>query len=197
MRALILLLAAAVVGLAAEIVRWVDARPDWEHRTGPTFRVGRLLADAAGGEHARYRETTSRRWTEFEVEQAPRLPPEASPWKIVRRTLLDANAQPYANEPHGVAYRHRLTDHGWFPLLAPEAPQALDRVWIVRSIRTDVLTVLGEERSCWRVDCIDPALPEGSDTVVAWLDPAIPVFGLLKWKRAGETWELASAETVR
>jgi hypothetical protein len=116
------------------------------------------------------------------------------PYKRIRRELQDPRAGPEPRPDDGVTYDHRLTDHGWFPLMAPEVPEALDRVWIVRSIVPDKLPWNDEERSCWRVDLIDPALPEGSDTVVAWLDERIPVFGLLKWKRAGETWEYMSGK---
>ena len=35
---------------------------------------------------------------------------------------------------------------------------------------------------------------KGQDTVVAWVSTEIPVFGLLKWKRGGETWEFMRGE---
>lgn len=196
MRALILILSAVVVGLAVAIVVAVDRRPEFVNRAGRTFDVGRLLADAVVGEHAIYREKTSLKLVEFRVEEAPALPKIQVPYKRIRRTLKDPRGVPYEGEAGGVDYRHRLTDHGWFPLMAPEAPTALDRIWVVRSIRPDTLSVGREERSCWRVDLIDPALPEGADTVVAWLDDDVPVYGLLKWKRSGETWEFVGSRGV-
>jgi len=189
MRALILLLAASVVTLAVLIVRYVDERPGFVNRTGRLLHVGALLADAEGGEEASYQERTSRRIIEFRVEQAPRLPPIAVPHKLIRRVLKDAMGQVYQAPGSSVSYQHDLTLHGWFPLMAPEAPDALDRVWVIRSIHPDRITVNREDHDCWRVDLIDPALPEGSDTVVAWLSERVPVYGLLKWKRRGETWE--------
>ncbi len=197
MRALILLLAATVVALAVLIVLYVDDRPGSVIRTGPLFHVGALLADAEGGEAATYMERTSRRLIDFKVEQVPRLPPHAVPYKLIRRVLRDAQGEVYQTSGSSVSYQHNVTDHGWFPLMAPEVPDALDRTWIIRSIRPDRITVNRNEHDCWRVDLIDPALPEGSDTVVAWLSDKVPVFGLLKWKRRGETWEFKSGKSGR
>ncbi len=193
MRALILILSAAVVGLAASIVWHVDKRPEFVTRTGPLFYVGGLLNDATKGEEAVYREKTSQRLTRFLVVDAPRLLPMAVPYKRIRREVRDPRA---GTDQVGdsVTYDHRLTEHGWFPLTAPDAPDALDRVWVIRGIEPDTLDLGTEQRACWRVDLIDPALPEGSDTVVAWVDEAVPVFGLLKWKRGGKTWEFVSGK---
>ncbi len=196
MRALILLLAAIVVGLAVLIVRYVEDPagrgahdgPRYIRRTGPLFYVGALLADGEAGEAATYQEVTSRRLIDFKLEQSPRLPPFAVPYKVIRRVLRDPQGEVYQTPGSSVAYRHRLTDHGWFPLMAPEVPDALDRVWIIRAIEPDRITVGRADYDCWRVDLIDPGLPDGADTVVAWLNDKVPVFGLLKWKRAGETW---------
>ncbi|MDA1194431.1 MAG: hypothetical protein O2894_04540 [Planctomycetota bacterium] len=197
MRALILLLAAAVVALAISIVVEVDTRPSFAQRMGPVFHIGALLANAEGGESAWYRETSSGRSLEYRVVQAPRLPPIAVAYKVVGRRLLDEKGQPYAGAQGSVSYEHKLTDHGFLPLAAPEAPQALDRVWIIRAIRPDSITLDGgggTAHACWRVDLIDPALPEGQDTVVAWVSDKVPVYGLLKLKRAGETWEFVRGE---
>jgi hypothetical protein len=189
MRALILVLSAAVVALAVSIVLHVEQRQEFLQRTGPLFYVGTLLADAGKGEEAIYREKTSRQLLRYDVEDAPQLPPMVVPYKRIRREFQDAMGQPAHDGRDTVSYNHRLTDHGWFPLTAPEAPDALDRVWIIRSIERDTLEIDRRTYHCWRVDLIDPALPEGSDTVVAWLDETVPVFGLLKWKRGGNTWE--------
>lgn len=194
MRALILLLAATVVGLAVMIVLYVDKRPDFVHRTGALFHVGALLADAQAGETATYQERTSRRLIDFQLKQSPVLPPYAEPYKLIRRVLRDAQGEIYDSPTSAVSYHHKLTDHGWFPLMAPEVPDALDRLWIIRTITPDRITVNRAEYDCWRVDLIDPALPDGSDTVVAWLSDKVPVYGLLKWKRGGETWEFKSGK---
>jgi len=196
MRALILVLAATIVGLAVLIVRYVEAPaaqgsrdgPRYIRRTGPLFYVGALLSDGQAGESATYQEGTSRRLIDFKLEQSPHLPPFAVPYKVIRRVLRDPQGEIYQTPGSSVSYRHRLTDHGWFPLMAPEAPDALDRVWIIRAIKPDHIVIGHDEYDCWRVDLIDPALPDGADTVVAWLSEKIPVFGLLKWKRRGETW---------
>lgn len=194
MRALILILSAAVVALAVSIVLHVDSRPEVVSRVGPLFYVGRLLNDAVKGEEAVYREKTSQRMTRFTVVDAPRLPPIAVPYKRIRREIQDPRTGERGSD--SVTYDHKMTVHGWFPLMAPEVPDALDRVWIVRSIEPDTLQLGTQEWACWRVDLIDPALPEGSDTVVAWLDDSVPVFGLLKWKRGGKTWEYAGGKGV-
>lgn len=196
MRALILLLAATVVTLAVLIVLYVDDRPGFVNRTGPLLYVGALLADAQGGETATYMERTSRRLIDFKVEQAPRLPPFAVPYKLIRRVLRDAQGEIYQGPGSTVSYQHSISEHGWFPLMAPEVPDALDRTWIIRSIQPDRISVNRNEHDCWRVDLIDPALPVGSDTVVAWLSDKVPVFGLLKWKRRGETWEFKSGKSA-
>lgn len=196
MRALILLLAAAVVALAVLIVLYVDERPGFLNRKGPLFYVGALLADGEAGEAASYQERTSRRFIDFKIEQAPRLPEFAVPYKHIRRVLRDAQGEVYQTAGSSVSYKHTLSDHGWFPLMAPEVPDALDRTWIIRSIEPDRITVNRAEHDCWRVDLIDPGLPEGSDTVVAWMSEKVPVFGLLKWKRRGETWEFRSGKTA-
>ena len=197
MRALILLLAAIVVALAVALVIRVDRRSAFVQRFGPVFHIGALVADADGGETAVYREKTSGRVMEFKVEQAPLLSPFSAPYLLIRRILKDPRGLVYEGPTSNVAYEHKLTEHGFLPLMAPEVPDALDRVWIIRSIRPERLVlrenpVAGRQDQvydCWRVDLIDPALPEGSDTVVAWVDARVPVYGLLKWKRNGETWE--------
>lgn len=194
MRALILILSVLVVALAGLIVVRVHGRATQARQEGPLFYVGTLLADARPGEEAVYREATSLRLQAYRVEKGPPPSAFAPPHKLIRRLLRDRSGQPIGGASASILYKHRLTEHGWFPLTAPEVPDALDRVWIVRSIRRDTLTLNRKERICWRVDLIDPALPEDADTVVAWLDEKTPVFGLLKWKRRGETWELVDSK---
>lgn len=194
MRALILILAAAVVALAISIVHFVDGRSASLHRVGEPFHIGGLIANARGGESAWYREQTSGRVAEYRVVQSPEAPLFSVPFKQIRRRLFDAKGHAYEGPSGATTYAHSLTEHGFLPLTAPEVPDALDRVWILRSIRPDQLTLhksatsAGETYACWRVDLIDPALPEGQDTVVAWVTTEVPVYGLLKWKRGGETW---------
>lgn len=198
MRALILILSLAVIGLAASILLYVDGRGEFSLRAGEVFHVGGLVADAQGGESAWYRESTSGRVTEFRVVQAPPLPDFAVPFKQIQRRAMDARGQPFEGPLGTVTYDHKVTEHGFLPLMAPEAPDALDRVWVIRGIRPDRVMVGsqggGRERDCWRIDLIDPALPAGRDTVVAWVSTDVPVYGLLKWKRAGETWEFMRGE---
>ena len=121
MRALILLLSMAVIGLAVSILLYVDKRGDFVHRVGPTFYVGGLLADAQGGESAWYRENTSGRVAEFRVVLAPQLPEFATPFKQIQRRLMDPKGRPYEGPLGVVTYDHTLTEHGLFPLTAPEA----------------------------------------------------------------------------
>ncbi len=194
MRALILLLSLAVIGLAASIVLEAHGREPYERRAGPRFEVGRLIADARPGEQAVYREQGSLELTAFVVEAAPPPAPNAVPRKVIRRELRDRAGQPLSGRLSHVTYPHDPSLHGWFPLEAPEAPDALDRVWIVRAIRPDTVRLGGKERRCWRVDLTDPALPPDQDTVVAWFDPEVPVYGLLRYKRLGETWDLVHAQ---
>ena len=169
MRVLILILAAVVVGLAVSIVVFVDQRQAHVQRMGPLLEVGALLADARGGEEAGVPPGQDRHVAE--VPRRAGAPPAAFavPYLLIRRTLADARLQPYEGDEAGVAYEHKVTEHGWFPLMAPEVPDALDRIWVIRSIRQEKITVSNQEWLAWRVDLIDPALPEGKDTVVAWL----------------------------
>jgi len=190
MRVLILILAAVVVALAVLIVTFVQERDELGPRLGPLMNLENMIANARASEEVEYREATSFRQMSYRVEQAPHLPPFATPWKFIRRTLRDARSQTYEDAATGVGYRHDIGAHGWFPLMAPEVPDALDRVWVIRAIHQDKITVMSREWDCWRVDCIDPALPDGEDTVVVWMNEQIPVYGILKWKRAGETWEV-------
>lgn len=189
MRVLILVLAAVVVALAVSIVTFVQDRDERGPRLGPLMNLDNMIANARASESVDYREATSFRQMQYRIEQAPTLPESVTPWKFIRRVLRDARSQTYENAATGVGYRHNIGTHGWFPLMAPQSPEALDRVWVIRAIHQDKITVMSHDWDCWRVDCIDPALPAGEDTVVVWMSEQIPVFGILKWKRAGETWE--------
>lgn len=194
MRALILLLSVIVVALAASIVSYADKRPDVQRRQGKTLPVQALLGDAFPGEEVVYREETSLRRMVFRVEQTPAPAMMQAPHIVIKRLVQDRYGRLYDDPGAVLTYKHKITRHGWFPLTAPEDPDALDRIWVIRSIRPDKIRVRQKERDCWRVDLIDPALPPEADTVVAWLDPKVPVFGLLKWKRLDETWMLEQAK---
>ncbi len=154
-----------------------------------------LLADASAGESVTYVEQGgSRNQRRYTVMQD--IGPEKTgiPEKYIRAQFLDRLGEA-RGKADSVAYRHRVTDHGWFPLMAPNAAEDLDRLWIIRSIRKGEILWQGRKHMCWRVDLIDPALPPEAEAVVAWLDETKPVFGLLQWKRLDETWVLTKWES--
>jgi hypothetical protein len=193
MRAAILGLSALIVLLSASIVVEITARASAGTRRGMRFDAARMLADARVGEQVVYREQGGRRrrlayavtaeWPET-IKRVPTKEIEV---------LLSDPREP-ADRARRAVYEHRLTDHFWFPLMEPRAPEELDRVWILRAIRRDDVLVGNETRACWRVDLIDPALPEDAEHVTAWMDTSVPVFGMLKWKRGETVWELETAK---
>jgi hypothetical protein len=197
MRALIILLSLGVVGLAVSIVSAARAAESPRRQAGERLRVGTLLGDALQGESAVYREQTTQALIAWFVDGTPPPAPFSPPIKSLRRELLDRGGQPLVGPLASIVYSHRLTEHGWFPLMAPEAPEELDRLWVVRAIQPDVISIGGKDRACWRVDAIDPALPPEAETVVAWIDDAVPVFGILRYKRAGETWDLVHSRGAK
>jgi hypothetical protein len=183
-RALILVLSVAVVLLAASILLAEDPAP----AEGPVFHAARLISDALPGEFARYRDEEGylRTW---------RVTATAGGDGVPRKAILQHVEDPTGREIReaAVPYEHWPSRHGLFPVLAPEDPEGYDRLWVWTRIRRErVPGPDGRERDAWRVDLIDPALdPErDADHVVAWLDESIPVFGLLRWQRAGKTWVL-------
>ena len=185
MRALILVLAVAVIGLAALIIS-TEPSP---LPTGPVFDATRLIADASRGEYASYRDEAGRLLT-YAVELAVPGSIDREPYVRLLVTVSDRQGK---SVPYGSArYEHRPTRHGLFPLMAPTDPEGLDRVWVWSRIQRERITHRGREIMAWRVDLIDPALPpeDDQDHVVAWLDPSLPVFGLVRWQRGGMTWDL-------
>ena len=185
MRALILLLALLVVVLAV-LVLLAEPEPV---TVGPTFDATRLLVDAVAGEEATYRDEQGRTLT-FRTESVVPGGPDSSPWVRIRMTRRDPRGRIL---PGGQAvYDHYPAKHGLFPLVAAADTHGLDRLWVWTRIRRSVLTWQGQDREGWRVDLIDPALPTGGgeDHVVAWLDEAVPVFGLIQWQLRGHTWVL-------
>lgn len=193
MRALILGLSALIIGLAVAIVLEVNSRSTPSRRAGAVFRPALLIADALPGEEAVYREQQGRgRTRTFAVTGiVPAAGGTQVPVVNIRQTTRDPRL-PEARRAE-VSYGHRVTDHFWFPLTNPRAPEAKDRIWILSRIREDTLLHQGKERACWRIDLIDPALPKNQEHVVAYVDRTVPVFGLLQWQRGGETWVLESS----
>ena len=89
-------------------------------------------------------------------------------------------------------YEHDFARHGWFPLMLPQEPDALDRLWTWARIRQEARPFRGPERLCWRVDFVDPALPTEAEEVQCWFHADVPVFGLQEWHRGGRIWTLVS-----
>ena len=52
----------------------------------------------------------------------------------------------------------------------------------------------GKPVMCWRFDLIDPALDAASEAVVAWYHEDAPVYGLVRYKRRDETFEIINWE---
>lgn len=193
MRALILALSAVIVALAVMIVVEISGRAGPASVAGKPFAAGLLIADAEPGEIATYGEEGGRnRRLSWRVAFRPPVGPDNVPTVEIQQQVRDPRLPPASARRS--TYRHRLTDHFWFPLMEPSAPDALDRVWVLRSIKEAKLQLGDKERDCWKITLIDPALPADSETVVAWVDPSVPVFGLLKWQRRGETWTLLSSD---
>ena len=192
MRVLILLLSALVVALAIPVLKHAGGGAR-EGRPGEMLRLGLLIANAQAGEEAIYRDQDGNTliWT---VEGRAPAPVASQERPIVRRRLLDKLGRPVDPRWTDLTYEHDSARHGWFPLMAPQDPQGLDRLWVWARIRRDVRVVRGKERPCWRIDAVDPALQEGADEVLCWFDEQAPVFGLVEWHRAGRTWTLVGAK---
>lgn len=189
MRALILVLAALVVGLAALIIS-TESSP---LPAGPVFDATRLIRNAQKGESATYRDESGR-LLNFAVELAIPGSMDREPAVHLLISLTDRQGKP---APYGAArYEHRPARHGLFPLMAPGDPDGLDRLWVWTRIRQERITHRGRDILAWRFDLIDPALPsdDDADHVVAWVDSSIPVFGLVRWQRQGVTWNLEAWE---
>lgn len=192
MRALILVLSALVVALAVPVLRHVGGGAS-EGKPGELLHLGLLIANARPGEEATYRDQDGNTLI-WSVEA--RLPaPVASQERIVvRRRLLDNLGRPMDPRWADLAYEHDSARHGWFPLMAPQDPGGLDRLWVWARMRRDVRVIRGKERACWRIDAVDPGLTEGADEVLCWFDEDAPVYGLVEWHRAGRTWTLVGSK---
>jgi hypothetical protein len=181
MRALILVLSAVVLGLSGWILYDGGARA----ATGPTFTLGHLIGDAGEGERATYTDQEGNQLT-FYVEKAVPSGPDRPPYVLVRRILSDRMGKPLPNADD--RYEHMVTVHGIFPLTAPSDPSGYDRLWVWSRLRPETIDWQGRKRDTWRFDAIDPALPPDADTVVVWMDEAVPVFGIVRWTRGDRTW---------
>jgi hypothetical protein len=186
MRALLLLESAVVILLAALIFwggRTHAAAPlaDW-------FPAESFLLDALPGEHVAYSVDGGRSTVEYFVDKVDRGNPASGPPKFsIRRGLLDAQRRPTLDP--APTYTHLPHLHGLFPLLAQDAPGGLDRTWVWTRITRDRIAWHGTSLRCWRVDAIDPALPDNASAVQVWMHEAVPVFGILKWSRGDHVYE--------
>jgi hypothetical protein len=182
-RAVILVLAALVCGLSVSTLLYEPP----ETPSGPALHLNRFLGDARAGERAEYVDNEGNTTT-FTVERLLSTGPEAPPAFRIRREIRDRTGAQVASD----AYDHWPAFHFLFPLTAPQDPLGFDRTWIWQRIRREPTQWRGQSVTAWRFDAIDPALPDDEDTVVAWLNENIPVFGLLRWQRGGKTWTVTS-----
>ena len=188
MRALIVLCSVAVVALAVMVVTYVSSYSGTRRLVGPKFQVAELVQDARPGEFAIYREESSGRRMKFVVVERPETAGLRAPHLVIRRDLLGRDGQALGQEGASISYEHQVVQHAWFPFLTPEVPTEYDRVWSWREIVRDTYRLRGRAMPAWRVDLLDPSLPDAADTVVAWFDTTVPVYGLLQWRRNNETW---------
>ena len=187
MRALLLLESALVILLAGAVLLLPRGGAG---ATSPTdfFPAERFLPDALPGEHVTYGVDGGRSTLEYDVDKVDRGNPLTGPPKIsIRRTLLDA--QHHLLLDPAPTYTHVPHLHGMFPLLAQDAPGGYDRTWVWTRITRDKIPWHGKTLRCWRVDAIDPALPEDAEAVQVWMHEDVPVFGILKWSRGGHVYE--------
>lgn len=191
MRALILVLSALVVFLALPILwhKGGGARPGM---AGELLHFGSLLSDAQAGEEVTYRDQEGNTLI-WRVEKRMPAAVRTQERLLIRRRLLDRFGRLAHARWGDMAYEHDCAVHGWFPLMAPEEPQGLDRLWTWARIRRESRPYHGKERSCWRMDFIDPGLEAGSDEVRTWFHEDVPVFGLQEWHRGGRVWTLVSS----
>ena len=188
MRALIVLCSLVVVVLAAVTLRYVDQHASGRRGEGPRFAIAELVQDAQPGEYAIYREAASGRRVRFVVVERPDTSALGPPYLVIRRDRLGRDGRPLAEAGASISYEHQIVQHAWFPFLSPEVPTEYDRVWSWREISRESLRRRGKSIETWRVDLVDPTLPDAADSVVAWFDTAVPVYGLLQWRRNNETW---------
>jgi hypothetical protein len=186
MRAL-LLLESAVVLLLAALILWPRGTPA-EGAVEDYFPAERFLVDAFPSERVRYRVDDGRSILEYGIDMADRGNPLTGPPKfLIHRYLYDAQGR--AVPDPAATYTHLPHLHGLFPLVAQDAYNEYDRTWIWTRIVRVTIPWRGATLRCWRVDAIDPALPEDADAVQVWMHEDVPVFGILKWTRGGHVYE--------
>jgi hypothetical protein len=188
MRALILLECVVILGLAALIL--FRSPPGGGEPEPLIFPAGRFVGDAQPGETVTYRIDQGQGTLEFAVAAADRGGPFGPPKLSITRTFRDATGSP-VTDPHP-SYTHHAIEHFLFPFLTPAEPRAWDRVWVWRRIRQETIRFLGRDLECWRVECIDPALDPDQEAVVVWFHTDVPVYGIVKWERAGRVFECTS-----
>ena len=186
MRAL-LLLESAVVLLLAGLILWPRGAP-LQGPAGDYFPGERFLLDALPGERIRYRVDDGRAVLEYGIDIADRGNPLTGPPKFrIHRALFHAQGHPVPDP--WPSYTHLPHLHGLFPLVAQDAPGALDRTWVWTRITRVTVPWRGTTLRCWRIDAIDPALPDDADVVQVWMHEDVPVYGILKWTRSGHVYE--------
>jgi hypothetical protein len=183
MRALILLESLVVLALAGFILfaRSAEpARPD-------LFPVGSFLLDAKPGDAIRYRVDDGRSTLTYRVGTVDLGGASGPPRIQIERAMTDSTGAPVPDP--APSYTHLPYRHAFFPLMAQEAPGGFDRVWVLQRVQRKTFQWKGTALRCWRVECIDPALPRERDAVVLWMHEDCPVFGIFRWERAGHTYE--------
>lgn len=187
MRALILLECLVVLALAGLILAHPTADAP---ASDVVFPAARFLMDADPGETVTYRIDANQGDLTFTVGTVDRGGPMGPPRTSITRVVRDRMG---VQVPEAAStYVHLLVEHGLFPFLTPAEPRAFDRTWVIRRIRQDEIRFDGRPLACWRVECIDPALPPEQETVVVWMHEDVPVFGIVRFERAGSVYECAS-----
>jgi len=190
LRILILVLCVSVVFLAVLVL--VDARGRRAAHAAVRFLPAALLYDAQEGEEAAYRDAEGNGlvWTVLKRLASEQRGQERL---VIRRRLLDRTGNLMDPRWGEVAYEHDFALHKYYPLMAPHEPDGLDRRWVWSQILQEPRTLRGKEALCWRVDFLDPALPQGDHEVRAWFHADVAVFGLVEWHHYGRTWTLTSS----
>ena len=186
MRALIFLESLAVIALAL-LILLVGPPTVNSADSHVIFPALNFLGNAVPGETVRYSIDSTGRSLQFSVGAVSRGLPSDPPRLQIARLMTDELGRAEADD--APEYTHLLHRHGMFPFLAPEAPDAYDRVWILKRIRREDIPWHGKEVRCWHVDCIDPGLPPERSAVELWMYEAVPVFGILRWRHDGHTYD--------
>lgn len=195
MRVLILVLCALVVGLTVAVLIHAGGGAR-AAQAGARFLPADLLYNAQEGEEATYRDPEGNTLV-WSVEK--RIPAEqrGQDRLLIRRRLLDRTGRLMDPRWGEVSYEHDFTLHKYYPLMAPQEPDGLDRRWVWARIRQELRTLSQKDTLCWRVDFIDPALPVGQHEVQAWFHADVHVFGLVEWHHYGREWKLVSSRRSR